>query len=303
MPFAVGAFVRFVFLVAAGSSGRGMPWHMVRPRSLSLTSQSGRRVMQVARRRAARAVVDVSKRAGVRRRAVLGMRMRECIPVRERVPLPVSFMPTRKARRAGLQLPRRLPRGGWSLAGQAWRRSRSHCRPARTGRVVRSRLWRRPAVDDSWGVMRNGCNRSRRSRGGRRRRRNGRRGGNNSRARGAVPRGRGRPVVRLRGVRRSSHDDILRWGRAEARARADRRQVHRTRVEEQRDRAHAEKQRDRRRRHSSDNREPSGAFVGRHRPLLPFLDGPAPAFARDTRNRFEQQPGFGADVRCFRSNH
>jgi hypothetical protein len=253
--------VRVVFVVAVASSGRPMGRDVAGLRTLSLAGKSGRRVLPVAGRRAARALVDVSggaamcgrpvgvpERTGVRRRAVL--RVRE----RERMPLAVSFVAAREAGRMRLRMPQRQPARGRSLGCCMWRRNPRGCRLLRARGGTGSRLRRGPAVDYR-GVMRNRCDRSRRSRGGRRGRRPGRRHGRGSRLRGAVRRGlRGRPMVRVRlcGVRRrSGHDDLLQRRRAEARARADRRQAHRPRVEEQRHRPRAEQQRNRGRDHPS----------------------------------------------------
>jgi hypothetical protein len=236
-----------------------MPRDVAGPRPLSLAGKSGRRVLPVAGRRAARAVVDVSGGAAMRGRPVdvperAGVRRRAVMRVRERMPLAVSFVAVREAGRMRLRMPQRQPARGRNLGCRMWRRRRWGCRlvPARGG--GRSRLRRGPAVGDR-GVQRSRCDRSRRSGGGRRRR-PGRRHGSDSRLRGAVRRGlRGRPMVSVRlsvcGVHRSGHDDLLQRRRAEARARADRRQVHRPRVEEQRHRPRAEQQRNRGRDHPS----------------------------------------------------
>jgi len=264
-----------MFLVTARVSGRDVLRDVVRLRSLCLLGQPWRRVMEVAGRGTGRAVMDVSECASVRRRA--GMRVRN--RMRGRVHRAMGFMTERKTRRMGLEMPRRLAWGGWSLGGRVQHgRRRRRGRPARTRGGVRSLLRRQPAVDRR-GVMRDGCNRSRRSGGGGHRRRTGRSGG--GRVRTTLRRGRRRPMVCLRAVRRSGHDHLVQRRRSEARARADRREVHRACVEEQRHRGRAEQERSRRHRHSlGGGCEPSRAFPGRHRPLLPFPDGSPPAVAQ-----------------------
>ena len=254
--------------------------------------------MQVAGRRAGRAVMDVvAERAGVGGRAVMRMR------VRESVRLPLLLVPERKAGRMRLQMPERAPMGGRSLGCRVRRRG-SRGRPTRTGGGVRRRLRDRSVVEDH-GLMRNGGGGGRRDAGGPRRRRTAATRGGHGRVRGAGGSGRrGRVSMRMRGAPRSGHDDALRRRRAEARARAERGQLHSPRVEEQRHRRRAEHERNHGHRHSSGDTprcEPLRASVGRHRPLSPLPGRASLGLGlRDTRNPFARQPANGGDVRCFR---
>ena len=282
VAFAVGASVRVVFLVAVGPSGRGVLRHPVGPRTLGLAGRPGRRVMPMAGRRTARAVVDASKRAGVRRRIAMGVRlwrMRERMRVRA---IRAVSLTAGKPGRMRLQMAERPPRGGRRPGGRSWRDRRSLCRLARTRSGMRGRLRRRTVVNGAREVMRSVAHRSRRRGGGRRRRRRrGCRHRGDGGPQGGVRRGRGRPVLRLCAVRRRRDDDLLRRRRGEARARAGRREARCARVEEQGHRSRPEQQRSRRRSHSpGGDCEPSGAFVGRHRPLLPFPAGSPPAVAQ-----------------------
>ena len=100
----------------------------------------------------------------------------------------------------------------------------------------------------------------------------GRRPGSGRGRRRGVRRRRDRPVVRPVDGRRGD-DDLFGRRCAGTRSGPDRGAVHGARVEEQGHRSRAEEQRNHRRRHSPSDYpdcEPLPAFVGRHRPLLPF---------------------------------
>jgi hypothetical protein len=109
-------------------------------------------------------------------------------------------------------------------------------------------------------------------------------------------------VRRLLARRGGRYHDLLRRRRCPGPL-PDRREMHRAGVEQQGHRGRAEEHPDQRRRHP-----PSGypespsftAFVGRHRPVLPFRGSFPDLASRDTRNPIGRQPVQGADIRCFR---
>jgi hypothetical protein len=214
-------------------------------------------------------------------------------------------MPEREARRRRLllQMPERMSRGLRRLGGRRrqGRRSQGWCAAPR-GRA-RGRFRCRLCRDCSGGLLGSCAGRRRRGGGGR----HGRpaRGRRDSRRWGGGGRGCDRSVVRLpAGGRRGDHD-LLR--RRRSGAGPDRREVRCARLEEQRHCGRTDEQRDHRRRHSSSGYpdcEPSPAFVGRHRPLLPFPGRTSASLRpRDTRKSSGRQPAEGADLRCFRLNH
>ena len=272
---------------------------MVRPRVAVLLGVPGRSMALVYGLRLVRNAVDVARRCGmgmrvpvrravVRRRPVVRRRtgvvrvVRFCI--RRRAGLPMLLMTPRKPRRLVLQLPERASRGSGGPGGRMRRSSRGGGRLLGTRGRARSRLrCRLRGAAAAGSALRRETSRRRRSRaGGGLHRRAGARdrcaracGRCASALRRRVRRRRDGVMVSLRGGRRRRHDDLGRRRRRPG-AGPGRGKVHRARVEQQGHRGRAEQQRNHRRCHAPGDDpecEPLLAFVGRHRPLLPFLDG------------------------------
>jgi hypothetical protein len=164
-------------------------------------------------------------------------------------------------------------RGSWELSGRNGCTRSRYCRRRGARGLARRRLRRRHVLWASRGLRLNGAGPMRRS-------------GNRGRGRAAAGMGLGDRARRRCGGRRSDcavvrpvgggrrgDDDLFGRGRAGTLSGPDRREMHGAGVEEQGHRGRAEEQRDRRRCHSpSDYPDcaPFTAFVGRHRPVLPF---------------------------------
>jgi hypothetical protein len=188
----------------------------------------------------------------------------------------VLLVTQREARRIGLRVSVSRRSGGCA-GGNSW----SGGRRAGPGCRVGSRLRRRVGGAGAGRPVRRTASRVRGGGDDHRRRRAGRSRRDRGRLR-RVRRRRSGAVGRLLAGRARSHHD-LRRGRRRRGAGAGRGEVHGARVEEQGHRGGPEKQRNQGRRDPSGGYPhcvPRSALVGRHRPLLPFLNRPPPALAQ-----------------------
>lgn len=263
-------FGRRVLLMVVRQARRGMLRALARLAGCDVVAMAegepGRDVLLTPDRQPRRE----ARAARAARNLALVLVMSECQPVRRSAARGLVFLSACGRRRLGCRSRRRRwsrrsgSRGGRRGGARPTTRARRRLIPA-TVRLVRGIASR---------IRRGGGTGHGRAHGNRRRyecRR--RRLGRRSRGRGLSL-----LMVRLlaRGGRRDN-DFLRRRGRRTG-GRSDRRDVRRARVEDH-GRAHAEEERDRRHSRSpSDHPESScSAFVGRHRPFPPLLDGPPSA--------------------------